>query len=125
MAKTFTRLTTWIMAIVHTIFAILWYFPLHGTPRAGAVSLAQLIADAVPVWAVGFSVSAALLWASLWRRRLAPWAHGFGAVSTFTYTVTSVFSALASNPPGSLMTPAAFLAIVSFHLVAQRYYRGL
>ncbi|KAA9155556.1 hypothetical protein FPZ12_029615 [Amycolatopsis acidicola] len=125
MAKTFTRLITKTLALAHTVYAIIWILPLHGSSQIDRPLLTQKLAESVPLWAVLFGVTAAALWFSLLRIRAATWGHGFGAIATSTYGVCSAFSAATTHPPGSFLSAAVFLTIAGVHLVAQRTYARL
>lgn len=121
------RSMTRLLALGHVIFFLSWVFPLHGTPLPGRVSIVHVVASNVPVWTVGFGVTAALLSVAAFRPTT-PWmahlGHASGAIVCLAFAGATGTSALIAEPPGSVISSVAFLLITAWHLLLQRYYKA-
>jgi hypothetical protein len=121
------RSMTRLLGFGHLAFFAAWVLPLHGVPLAGRISVAHQVAASVPIWAVGFGVTAALLLVASFRRpseRLSWWGHATGTIVAMAYAGASAASAAIVDPLGSFLPAAAFLTLSGAHLILQRYYKA-
>lgn len=118
---------TRLLGLGHLAFAFAWILPLHGVPAAGRSSVAHQIASSVPIWSVGFGLTAVLLLVASFSHptdRLSWWGHASGVVVTMAFAGASGTSAALNWPLGSFLLAAAFFIFAGMHLLLQRYYKA-
>lgn len=118
---------TRLLGLGHLAFCIAWVLPLHGIPIPGRLNVAHQIAASVPIWAVGFGLTAVLLLVATVKRpteRISWWGHASGVIVTMAFAGASGASAVLATPMGSLLPAMAFLIFSGAHLILQRYYKA-
>jgi hypothetical protein len=118
---------TRLLGIGHLAFSLAWIFPLHGTPLPGRLNVAHVLATSVPIWAIGFGITAVLLLVASTRRaaeRLSWWGHATGVIVTMAFAGASGASAALAQPLGSFLPALAFVLFSGAHLILQRYYKA-